>query len=454
MTAQLDITIENFGTGFNSPVGIKNAGDDRLFIVEKQGQIKILNSNGTTNATPFLNIESLVIDVSNSDERGLLGLAFHPDYSVNGYFFVNYIDLSGNTVISRFTVSPNSEVADNSSEQLILSFTQPFVNHNGGDMHFGNDGYLYISSGDGGSFGDPQNNSQNLETFLGTILRIDIDNSSGGNNYDIPNDNPFLSNPNALNEIWAYGLRNPWRFSFDNLTGNMWIADVGSQNIEEIDMMNSSNAGANFGWRCYEGSIINDLQNCPDENTLTFPIAEYSHFASGNFKCSITGGYVHRGSINTSFNGYYFFADYCSNEIGTINVDGSNYDIYYSQPFDGNNWTTFGQDINGELYIAGGVSGMIYKIVPVTLKTDKHHLKKEIKIYPNPTTDLVNIALKNSLSISDISIFNLQGKLIEAYSDLNDNTIRISTKQYQKGIYLIKISTTEKNNIYKKLVVH
>ena len=450
--AQLDVTIDNFGSGFDNPVGIKNAGDTRMFIVEKSGYIQILNASGNTNSSPFLDIDNLVIDITANDERGLLGLAFHPNFNTNGYFFVNYINLSGNTVISRFSVSENPDIADPQSEQIILSFTQPYANHNGGDLHFGSDGYLYISVGDGGSFGDPEENSQNLETLLGTILRIDIDAVSNGNNYGIPPDNPFVSNESARDEIWAYGLRNPWRFSFDPLNDNLWIADVGAQSIEEINMTNSSVSGPNFGWRCYEGSSTNDLRNCPDSETLTFPIVEYTHFASGNFKCSITGGYVHRGSLHTTFNGFYFFADYCSNEIGTIDFDGNDYTIHYSEQFSGNNWTTFGQDMNGELYIAGGTSGNIYKIIPQTLSTNNKELSS-VKIFPNPVSDVVQINVTSALPNSDISIFDSHGKLINSHEYTTQNIITFSTKNYAKGIYVIKIPMIKGGIVYKKLVI-
>jgi len=449
--AQLDVTIADFGSGFDNPVGIKNAGDTRLFIVEKSGFIQILNSSGSTNSSPFLDIDNLVVNITTNDERGLLGLAFHPNFINNGYFYVNYINLSGDTVISRFSVTEDPDIADPQSEQIILSFTQPYQNHNGGDLHFGSDGYLYISVGDGGNFGDPQDNSQNLETLLGTILRIDVDTATNGNNYSIPPDNPFVSNVNARDEIWVYGLRNPWRFSFDSLNNNLWIADVGAQNIEEINMINSTGSGTNFGWRCYEGSSINDLRNCPDSGTLTFPVAEYTHVSSGNFKCSITGGYIHRGSLNTVFNGFYFFADYCSNEIGTIDFDGDDYTIHYSEQFSGNNWTTFGQDINGELYIAGGFSGNIYKIIPQTLTTNIDEIHS-VKVFPNPASDNVKINVSSALVNSKISIFDSHGKLINSYNYTTQNMLTFSTKKYAKGIYLIKVPL-KSGIVYKKLVI-
>jgi hypothetical protein len=449
--AQLDVAIESFGTGFNSPVSMKNAGDSRLFIVEQLGYIQILNDDGTKNATPFLDIESLVTD--NIDERGFLGLAFHPNYVSNGYFFVNYINPSDETVISRFTVSASPDIADDTTEQILLTFTQPLPSHNGGDMHFGADGYLYISSGDGGGFGDPNDNSQDLGNLFGTILRIDIDNTSGENNYAIPADNPFVSNGAASDEIWAYGLRNPWRFSFDSLNNNLWIADVGSQTIEEINMISSSSSGTNFGWPCYEGSSEYDLTDCPAMNTLTFPIAQYTHNTSGDFKCSITGGYVHRGSINTDFNGYYFFADYCSNEIGTLDFDGGDFTINYSEQFVGNNWTAFGEDINGELYIAGVNSGVIYKIIPGLLSTNEFDTKS-VKMYPNPTKNIVNFEFTNTTLPSEIAVFDIHSKLIKTYNEFSNNSIILSTENLLKGMYLIRISNSKGNNIYKKLVIH
>jgi hypothetical protein len=449
--AQLDVAIESFGTGFNSPVSMKNAGDSRLFIVEQLGYIQILNDDGTKNATPFLDIESLVTD--NIDERGFLGLAFHPNYVSNGYFFVNYINPSDETVISRFTVSASPDIADDTTEQILLTFTQPLPSHNGGDMHFGADGYLYISSGDGGGFGDPNDNSQDLGNLFGTILRIDIDNTSGENNYAIPADNPFVSNGAASDEIWAYGLRNPWRFSFDSLNNNLWIADVGSQTIEEINMISSSTSGTNFGWPCYEGSSEYDLTDCPAMNTLTFPIAQYTHNTSGDFKCSITGGYVHRGSINTDFNGYYFFADYCSNEIGTLDFDGGDCTINYSDQFVGNNWTAFGEDINGELYIAGVNSGVIYKIIPGLLSTNEFDTKS-VKMYPNPTKNIVNFEFTNTTLPSEIAVFDIHSKLIKTYNEFSNNSIILSTENLSKGMYIIRISNSKGNNIYKKLVIH
>ncbi len=236
--------------------------------MEQGGKIKIL-SNGVINPVPFLDISG---QISSGSERGLLGLAFHPDYADNGYFYVNYTKQNGDTQVSRFTRDPaNPDIADPTSELPIIGYSQPFANHNGGCLAFGPDGYLYIGSGDGGSGGDPGNRAQNINLLLGKLLRIDVDNPSGGNNYGIPADNPFVGNPNAKGEIWAYGLRNPWRFSFDFTDNNLWIGDVGQGNIEEVDRTATTEAGFNYGWRCYEGSQPYNTENCPPQSELTFP---------------------------------------------------------------------------------------------------------------------------------------------------------------------------------------
>lgn len=454
--SQPNIELSSVASGFDMPVSIKNAGDSRLFVVEQDGRIKIINSDGSVNATSFLDINTLVFDnFGIGDERGLLGLAFHPNYSSNGYFYVNYINNSGNTVVSRFTVSAGDPNTANASSELnILTITQPFSNHNGGDMNFGPDGYLYISVGDGGSAGDPQGNGQNINTLLGKMLRIDVDNTSNGNNYAIPSDNPFAADGNnaTLDEIWAYGLRNAWKFSFDSANGDLWIADVGQNQYEEINKVNTSASGLNYGWRCYEGDHAYDTSGCPPMNTLTFPVAEYSHSNSGNFKCSITGGYRHRGTENTGLNGYYFFADYCSNEIGTLEEDGSNWNMYFSEVFSGNNWVAFGEDNQGELYIAGIVSGTIYKIVDGDLSTNDFEENTAVKMYPNPAKDEVIINFNSSLP-ETISIFDIQGKLVKQIETIEENLLNISTRGINKGLYIVSFKTQTGEVTRKKLII-
>lgn len=449
-----DIDIDLFASGFNSPVSIKNAGDTRLFVVEQDGIIKIVNSDGSVNATPFLNIDDRVIDTGN--ERGLLGLAFHPQYISNGFIFVNYNNNSGDTVVSRFVVNPpNGDIADPNTEEILLTINQPFSNHNGGDLAFGSDGYLYIATGDGGSGGDPDNYSQNLGSLLGKMLRINVNNAQGGNNYAIPADNPFVGNSAALDEIWAYGLRNPWRFSFDSQTNDLWIGDVGQGNIEEIDFVESSSTGGeNYGWRCYEGNSSYNTTGCPDMNTMTFPVGQYTHNASGAFKCSITGGYRYRGTVFPNFSGLYFFADYCSNEIGTLTPNGSSWDMAFSEQFTGNGWTTFGEATDGELYIAGRNSGNVYHIVDASLSVEDYS-KTSFSIYPNPAKDIITIETSNSSNhIESVNIYSLQGKIVKTITPNGNSSIKINTADLAKGMYLTEIISDNNTKEIKKLIVN
>ena len=448
-----NVQIELFATGLTSPVNIKHAGDDRLFVAERTGYIRIANIDGTVNSTPFLDIGTRV--TNNGGEQGLLGIAFHPNYSSNGYFYVNYINNSENTVISRFTRS-TSNTADSNSELILLTITQPFSNHNGGDMAFGNDGYLYISTGDGGSGGDPQNNGQDLTSLLGKILRIDVDNTDPGKNYAAPYDNPFVGSPSALDEIWAYGLRNPWKFSFDRSTNDLWIADVGQMNYEEINMVSPSvsSLGVNYGWRCYEANSTYNATGCADPSTMTFPVAEYSHNTSGIFKCSITGGYRHRGTNQTSLNGLYFFADYCSNEIGILEQSGISWNMSFTQQYSGNGWSCFGEDINGELYVSGVNSGNIFKIVDANLSAKEHDLF-QIKMYPNPAKNIIYFDFTNvDVLLKSINIFNIQGKLIKSISKFDNLLFTISTNNFSNGLYLVELMDENGFKDIRKLIVN
>jgi len=442
-----DIYTILFADGFSNPVEMQNVGDDRLFIVEKRGVIEILQLDGTTNPNAFLDIQSIVLTPGgNYDERGLLGLAFHPDYINNGYFYVNYIDNFGNTQISRFSVSTSDpSIADPDSEFQILEVEQPYINHNGGCLRFGPEGYLYIGLGDGGSAGDPENRSQNLQTLLGKMLRIDIDNTEGSTNYAVPSNNPFVGDPNALDEIWSYGLRNPWRFSFDSETDELWIGDVGQGSIEEIDRAAAGVSGQNYGWRCYEGNQEYNTSGCPMEFDLTFPVAEYSH-SGGN--CSITGGYVYRGEIYENFLGIYFYADFCSGEIGTI--DQSNNQINHG-PYNGS-WVSFGEDKNKELYIIDNF-GSIYKIEGNILSTTDFNINT-VSIYPNPASNNLNVKSSNNSFIKNISIYDLKGSiaLTKNISGLTETNISINS--LQSGIYMVKVTSAKDISIIKKLIVN
>ena len=347
----LDIT--PFATGFTSPVEITHPKDDaRLFVLEKTGTIKILNPDGTTNPNPFLVLSSS--SISTNGERGLLGMAFHPEYATNGYFYLNYTNPNGNTVIVRYSVDVNNPDLAMNSGTILLTVIQPASNHNGGTIKFGPDGYLYIGMGDGGGGGDPSNYAQNISSNLGKMLRIDVDSASP---YGIPPTNPYVD-IDGNDEIWAIGLRNPWKFSFDRLNGDLWIADVGQGKMEEINKLTSPlTAGLNFGWRCYEGTEPYNIAGCAAKETMTFPFAEYNHTQG----CSITGGYVYTGSKYPALLGKYIFADYCKNRLGIVAENGTiTYTDFFENP---NSFSTFGEDKDGELYVANITNGNIYKII-------------------------------------------------------------------------------------------
>lgn len=432
--------IVQFATGLDSPVDIKNAGDDRLFVVEQTGSIRIVNSDGTVITTPFLNID--VNDTGN--EQGLLGLAFHPNYGANGHFFVNYIASNGSTQISRFTVSDNINIADPDSELSILNIPQPFSNHNGGCMQFGPDGFLYIGLGDGGSGGDPGNRSQNPGTLLGKMLRIDIDNPSNGNNYGIPADNPFVNQTNTLDEIWALGVRNPWKFSFDAQTGELWIADVGQNEIEEINKVNGTAGGLNYGWRCYEGNAPFNTFGCPSDNELTFPYVDYNHSGNGEFKCSVTGGYVYRGTDYPGMQGLYIFGDFCSDEIGTID---SNENLLFFDTSPGG-LSTFGEDVNNELYVAGLGAGIIYRVIDANLGTEEFENQK-LSIYPNPATSEVTLS-STAFTISEtLNLYDIHGRLVKTVP-FYEGQSTFSVAHLAAGIYIVRVSS---NPQIVKLVV-
>ena len=372
------LVLETFVTGFSQPVDITHAGDDRLFVVERAGRIKII-IDGSIHPNNFLNISSQVN--SGASERGLLGLTFHPDYANNGYFYVNYTKLNGDSRISRFSVASDPNTADPGSEVVILEVDQPQWNHNGGCLKFGPDGYLYIGFGDGGGSNDdnhgPIGNGQNTQTLLGKMLRIDIDN---GTPYSIPASNPFVGNDDVLDEIWAIGLRNPWRYSFDSETGDLWIGDVGQNVWEEIDFQSAdSEGGENYGWRCYEGTDTFPSNNCGSAVDFVDPVHDYNH--SGNpTDCSVTGGFVYRGCNNPDFLGHYIYTDYCSGRFWSIVSDGQGgWTKTQIADYGGYDISTFGEDINGELYAARLTQGRIYKVssttaITVEITTDVNNL--------------------------------------------------------------------------------
>ena len=370
----LNLSLSTFATGLSGPLSIANAdrGDGRLFIVERAGRIKIVEPDGTVRATPFLDI---VGQVDSSDgEEGLLGLVFHPNYYDNGYFYANYTNTTDGirrTRISRFRVTADPTIADPGSEDILLTVVQPNGNHNAGDIHFGPDGYLYIPLGDGGGSGDTSNNAQNLNLALGKIVRIDVDtavgasppecnNVGGSHNYAIPASNPFVGSDGVCDLIWAMGLRNPWRSSFDRLTGDLYLGDVGQGSWEEVDYQSvNSTGGENYGWRCYEGNHTFNTSDCGPSSDYIFPIFEFESISN----CSVINGYVYRGNQYPAMNSHYLVTDYCSGNIWDLVVDATG----LFTPTMHTNLTTFGYVAFGEaddceLYLVNINNGTIFHI--------------------------------------------------------------------------------------------
>ncbi|CAA0079364.1 Quinoprotein glucose dehydrogenase B [Halioglobus japonicus] len=381
-----DLTATEFATGLSNPIAIENAGDARLFVAEQAGMIRVLESDGTLVPAPFLDITAQVDD--EGSEMGLLGIAFHPDYANNGYFYVYYTRDTGEGLdrsrVSRFTVSSGDpDVADPNSELVLLEFEQPYANHNGGDLHFGPSGFLHIAVGDGGSGGDPHSNGQNTATLLGKMLRIDVDTPpapapapapapgtgpdcdiSQNSNYSIPEGNAFNNGTagEGCDEIFVLGVRNPWRFAFDSLTGGMWIADVGQRDFEEINYIPPGNSGGiNLGWRCYEGAEPYKPSGC--DRVYLPPVYAYSHATSG---CSVTGGRVYRGQRSPHLQGQYFFTDFCQSSIQSLRGPPDDPTLGVALPLgELAAISTFGEDIDGELYVAELRTGTIYRLASI-----------------------------------------------------------------------------------------
>jgi glucose/arabinose dehydrogenase len=351
-TAAPSLRLEPAWTGLRQPTDVvaANDGTNRLFVTEKAGRIRVIDGSGVL-PTPFLDISSLV--GSGGSEQGLLGLAFH-----NGEFFVNYTDVHGDSVVARYQVSADPNVADPASAHQILFVEQPAANHNGGNLVFGPDGYLYIGFGDGGGGGDTYGNSQRGDVLLAKMLRLDVD---GGDPYAIPPDNPFVNTLGMRPEIWAWGLRNPWRYSFDRQTGDLYIADVGQNAYEEVDFQPAGQGGQNYGWNVMEGFHCFRGTSC-QQSGFTLPVAEYDHRQG----CSITGGHVYRGSLQPALSGQYLYADYCSGRYWSASrsEDGAwhNQVVANTQTHP----SSFGEDESGELFVSDLDSGTIYRLVAAT----------------------------------------------------------------------------------------
>ena len=345
-------------TGLSSPLYVTSPPGDisRLFIVEQTGAIRIVK-DGSLLPAPFIDLSGRIVA---GGEQGLLGLAFDPDYATNGRFVVHYTDPAGDTHLSTFQVTADPDVADPASEQVILTADQPYPNHNGGQVVFGPDGFLYLGLGDGGASNDPEGRGQDLTELLGSILRLDV---PGGPSYVVPPDNPFVGQAGVQPEIWSYGLRNPWRFSFDRATGDLYIADVGQNAIEEVDVAlaaGGAGRGTNYGWSVMEGSHCLSGEQC-DQTGLTLPAFEYDHGQG----CSITGGYVYRGAAIPQLQGVYFFGDFCQGWVRSFrhSIEGATELNDWPTLRPGGNITSFGEDNAGELYVTTA-NGGVYKVVP------------------------------------------------------------------------------------------
>ncbi|NJD62209.1 MAG: PQQ-dependent sugar dehydrogenase, partial [Deltaproteobacteria bacterium] len=341
-----------------APTGVTHAGDNtgKLYVLEQVGRIRLID-NGTLLAAPFLDISARVVS---GGEQGLLGLAFPPGHAASGRFYVNYTRISdGSTVIARYQRTPDPNVADPNSEVVLLTIPQPFANHNGGQLSFGPDGFLYIGMGDGGSGGDPQNNAQNPGSLLGKMLRIDVESAPDpGLPYAIPQTNPFVQTAGFRGEIWALGLRNPWRFSFDRQMGDLYIADVGQGSFEEVDFQAAGSAGGqNYGWNIMEGAHCFGNPAC-SQTGLVLPVAEYDHGQG----CSITGGFVYRGQVYPGLAGFYIYADFCSGRFWGLKRDGTAWQntLLLTEP---HSISSFGEDEAGNLYAADLAAGVVYEIV-------------------------------------------------------------------------------------------
>ncbi|GAB4198616.1 MAG: PQQ-dependent sugar dehydrogenase [Wenzhouxiangellaceae bacterium] len=364
MAAGQPEAIEVIAVGGNISQGIDltsaNDGSNRLFVIQQTGEIRIWDGNQTL-PTPFLDLDPLT---NGGGEQGLLGLVFHPDYETNGFFYVNYTDLAGDTVVARYQVSANPNIADAASAQTVLTFNQTAGNHNGGDMHFGADGMLYISSGDGGL--NPFD-SQDNATLLGNLLRIDVNSDDfPGNpdrNYAIPADNPLVGVSGAAPEIWVSGLRNPWRFSFDRLNGDLFIGDVGEDQWEEINWLAAGGVGGeNFGWPCFEGDEVAFTgPQCQSPGAYVLPIIQLPHASPPANNCSVIGGYRYRGAQFTGMQGWYFYSDWCTGVLWAARDDGGgwqSFEVGSVSPF---TVTGYAEDENGELFAVGGEQ--IFQIV-------------------------------------------------------------------------------------------
>ncbi|MCI4666551.1 MAG: PQQ-dependent sugar dehydrogenase [Bacteroidia bacterium] len=436
---QPQIVFEQVATGVSGIVDMAHANDSRLFIVDKAGLIRIMYADYSFQSTPFLDIRQRVNSLPS--EMGLLGLAFHPDFNTNGIFFLNYTNNNNQTIISRFKVDVNDvNIGDPNSEEIIMTVNQPFENHNAGDMAFGVDGYLYITMGDGGAGSDPGNRGQDSLNLLGKILRIDVDTTKS---YKIPIDNPFVNNPDVANEIWSIGWRNPWKFSFDRETNELWIADVGQGRFEEVNVEAPGDGGKNYGWRCYEGPNNFILGGCQAPANYVEPIFSYDHFTQ--LGSSITGGFVYRGEEYPNMQGYYVVGDYNSGNVWTVNKDsnGQYQSTLLGQRFNRNQISTFGENFAGDIFVGTLNQGRIYKMVDtsaVATSVYQNEFDKNIRFIQARDLDLISIRLAEGQFLDPkITLVSMDGKSLDVPYSVNPKKVEISTSALLRGLYIVKL---------------
>jgi glucose/arabinose dehydrogenase len=449
--AQSQVALQQFSTGYIRPLDIQNCGDSRLFIVQETGQLIICDSTGKRLAIPYLDISDRVL--YNGGELGLLGAAFDPDYANNGFLYVQYINKNSEIQISRFKRNAsNLNKANASSEKLILTVSKPpFVSHNGGCIRFGPDGYLYIGLGDGRGEGDPYNLAQNKTSFFGKMLRIDVHH---GNPYSIPADNPFIDSAGYKKEIWALGLRNPWRWSFDALTGALIIGDVGQDAWEEIDFQSPGKGGQNYGWRCYEGKHVYNDSGCYSQNFYAMPVYEYPH-SDATGECSVTGGFVYRGTKYKAWYGKYFFLDYCVGIIKTLTINAkkiTEQDVYNGDDYA---YTSFGENNMHELYLTNMNTGVIYHIVPAgTKEAISNKTISALQVAPNPSHGSMTISFIDE-KIQPVTI-KVQDMTMQVFYKQSINTNAGNNKididlHVPSSIYSV-IITDANRNIFSKQI--
>ena len=372
-------------SGLSSPVDLVNAGDgsNRVFVVQQGGTIRVYDQQFA-----FLGNFLTVSGISSGGERGLLSLAFSPSYSSNGFFYVYYTNTNGDVEIARYHISADPNIADPASKVILITIPHPVnSNHNGGKLNFGNDGYLYFATGDGGSGGDPPNNAQNGNVLLGKMLRIAVNNSLTAPFYTIPADNPFVNDPNVKDEIWAMGLRNPFRWSFDRQTHDMWIGDVGQDAWEEIDYRAAgSTGGVNYGWRCYEGNVAYNTTGCGSLTTYISPVYVYPNPASGS--SAVTGGVVYRGSLYPALQGYYMAADVYSANVYLVKPTGSNGWTITSQSGLPGTLVCFGETENGEVYAVSLRGGAVYRVSTNSVLPPSTQLLSFTAILTDPVVEI------------------------------------------------------------------